>query len=93
MSASHSGLTGRALFESLAEGDDVVYLVAQSLPSSFTGGKRKARKWGKAHARWARATVRRIAHDHLWVRDNSTGKEHRLTVAEVHNRLMRDVSE
>ena len=89
MKAGREGLTGRDLFESLALGDAVVYRVAQDLPRGFKGGKREAIKWGRAHVRWARAKVHRIAHDHLWVRDATTGKEHYLSVSDVHNRLMR----
>ena len=51
--------------------------------------KRQKRKWGSEHARWASARVFEVAREHIVVRDDSTGKHHRLSVAEVNNRLMR----
>ena len=83
-------LRGRALFESLVVGERVVYRVAQELSaSSGVRSKRQKRKWGSEHARWAAARVFDVAPEHIVVRDDSTGKHHRLSVAEVNNRLLR----
>ena len=82
-------MRGRALFESLAVGERVVYRVAQELSaSSGVRTKRQKRKWGSQHVRWASARVFEVAREQIVVRDDSTGKHHRLSVAEVNNRLM-----
>ena len=83
-------MRGRALFESLAVGERVVYRVAQELSaSSGVRSKRQKRKWGSEHARWASARVFDVAREHIVVRDDSTGKHHKLSVVEVNNRLLR----
>ena len=89
-SGSPGALRGRALFESLEVGHDVVYRVTQELPKGSKRGKRAAIKWAKSHIRWARAKVVRVAHDHLVVKDKGTGKEAWLSVLDVNNRLLRD---
>ena len=79
---------GRHLFDSLQEGQHVTYrFVPLAPPEVAKGSIRKRRKWGVEHARWVRATVARKGADHVVLKDVGGGKECRLTVSDVVNRV------
>ena len=81
-------LRGRALFDSLVEGQSVRIRVAQPVPLKFKGGKRARIAWGKEHVRWAPSVVKSVASDHLIVRNRSSGKDSRLSIGQVSNTLV-----
>ena len=86
--ATGDGLRGRALFDSLVEGQRVRVRVAQPVPRGFQGGKRARIDWGKQHVRWAPSIVKSVASDHIMLRDRSSGRESRLSVGDVSNKLV-----
>ena len=83
-------LRGRALFESLHEGQEVMYRYTKPLAEAKAKamGRKARREWGSNNTRFVKARVVSISDTHACLRDLSSGQVTFFSILEVSNRVV-----